>query len=216
MVGLAAALCLAAGEASALSIFLNSASAPELAGSVAYDFDDQADDTYFTSTTVFGGQLTINANNGQLWFDDQWSTQFGTTGISLDTNNNVANDFEFVFTSEVSAFGFAVNALDVDWTMEIFDTSDALIDTFTIPNQVALGGFNRRGFAGAFSDSPIKRVRVRTLGGSDRALIDNIRVSVVPEPGTATLIWLGLLGLVAGSSRAARGRTSTGSTSNVT
>ncbi|MEZ4217627.1 MAG: hypothetical protein R3E88_14175 [Myxococcota bacterium] len=189
----AAFVCLLVGDARALTIFLGSASAPQLSGSTSYDFDDQADDTFFTSTTVMGGELTITANNGQLWFDDQFASQFGTTGIALDTNYNTPNDFDFVFTTAVSAFGFAINALDVDWTMEVYDASDSLLASFTIPNQVALGGFARRGFAGAWSDVPIQRVHVFAPVGSDRALIDDFQV--VPEPSAFALMLAGLVGL---------------------
>ena len=168
-------------------------------------FDDQADDTFFTSTTLAGGELSITANNGQLWLDDQWAAQFGTTGIALDTNYNTPNDLEFAFATPLQAFGFAVNALDVDWTMEVFDTSDALLASFTIPNQTALGGFSRRGFAGAWSDSPIGRVRVFTSGGSDRALIDDFQMAAVPEPDASALIGAGLVGLdIMGSPRRRR------------
>lgn len=195
---------LAARDAQALTIFLGSAAAPQLSGASIYDFDDQADDTFFTSTTVFGGALTINANNGQLWFDDQFAAQFGTTGIALDTNYNNPNSIDFVFTSAVSAFGFAINALDVNWTMQVFDGSNNLLGTFTIPNQVALGGNNRRGFAGAWSDTAIQRVRVFAPAGTDRALIDNFHI--VPEPSTFALMAFGLLGLAVAGTPKPRGR----------
>ena len=89
--------------------------------------------------------------------------------------------------------------------MQIFDGSDTLLDTFIIPNQVALGGFLRQGFAGAYSDTPIARVRVFTAGASDRALIDDFQIRSIPEPGTASMVWIGLIGLaLVGSPRERR------------
>ncbi|MAE94604.1 MAG: hypothetical protein CL910_08095 [Deltaproteobacteria bacterium] len=101
------------------------------------------------------------------------------------------------FASPVAAFGFDVNALDIDWTMVLFDSLGNTIGSFVIANQPGQGlsGFGRRGYAGASSAVPVASVRIGNPGSHDWALIDNIAIAAVPEASSASVLGLALLGL---------------------
>jgi hypothetical protein len=181
-----------------------------LSGALMQDFDGEAADTYFTSQTFsigFDG-FTVAPINTELHIDNQYCASFGTTGNCLDTINNVGgqpnDDFDVTFTgSGVSAFGFVLNALDLEWTVETYDASNNLLGTYLIASQSpGLMGFSRQGYFGATEVQPIQYFTVSSVG-DDRALIDDfsyVPVSVpvllpVPEPDVAMLLGLSLLTL---------------------
>ena len=191
----------------AQTLLISSAGDPALAGALVQDFDGEAADTFFASQTFLIGTdgFTVTPLAGELHLDDVYCAQFGTSGTCLDTMNsaNGANDdFDVIFTGGgVSAFGFALNALDTDWTVETYDASDNLLSTYVIPSQSpGLTGNARRGYFGATESQPIQYFTVRS-GADDRALIDDfayVPFVPAPEPNTTVLLGLGLL-LLAGS-----------------
>ena len=99
---------------------------------------------------------------------------------------------DVIFTGGgVSAFGFVLNALDNDWTVETYDASDNLLGTYTILSQSpALTGFARRRYFGATEATVIQYFTVRSTG-NDRALIDDFSYVPVPEPNVGILLGLG-------------------------
>ena len=165
------------------------------------DFDSSAANSYFTSQTFLIGTdgFTVTPVTREFHIDNQWCGQFGTAGNCLDTMNNSGqanDDFDVVFTGAgVTAFGFDLNALDNDWTVETYDTNGLLLGTYVIPSQSpGLTGFNRRSYFGVTEASAIQSFTVRSTG-NDRALIDNFAYTPVPEPNVAMLLGLGLLTL---------------------
>ncbi|MCP3985006.1 MAG: hypothetical protein GY723_11490 [bacterium] len=193
---LASMFLLASSQATAATIITSSLDAA-LSGATLIDLDGEPDGTDFVNTSVSG--LTVLSNANTLRFDDDWASQFGTTGIALETRSGgAADDLELIFAAPVTAFGFDINALDIDLTMILFDAMDNVIDSFTIANQPGLGlsGFNRRGYAGASSVAPIARVQLVNATQHDWFLIDNIAlVTAVPEAATSVLLATGLIGL---------------------
>jgi hypothetical protein len=178
-----------------------------LSGALIQDFDGEAADTYFTSQTFSIGLdgFTVAPISTELHIDNQYCASFGTTGNCLDTFNAVgqANDeFNVTFSGiGVTAFGFVLNALDLDWTIETYDANDNLLGTYLIASQSpGLTGFNRRGYFGATEVQPIQYFTVRSPG-EDRALIDDFSYVPmpapvpVPEPNVAMLLGLSLLTL---------------------
>jgi len=185
----------------AFATLITSAGDAALSGALIQDFDSEAPDTFFTSQTFLIGidGFTVSPVGRELHIDDQFCGSFGTAGNCLDTMNNTnqANDdFDVVFTNGgVSAFGFALNALDNDWTVETYDVNDILLGTYVIASQSpGLTGFNRRGYFGATESVSIQYFTVRSAG-NDRALIDNFSYVAVPEPNVGMLLGLGLLTL---------------------
>jgi len=182
----------------AAATLITSASDASLSGALIETFDSYPS-AYFASQPFLIGAdgFTVTTVADDMQVDDEFCLSFGTSGSCLDTisSGGVANDdFDVVFTgSGVSAFGFNLNALDVDWTIETYDASDNLLGTYDIDLQTSTG-FDRRGYVGARESVPIKYFTVRSAD-SDRALIDNLAFVPVPEPGTFVLAGLGLIGL---------------------
>jgi hypothetical protein len=170
-----------------------------LSGALMQDFNGEAADTYFTSQTFSIGLdgFTVAPINAELHIDDQFCASFGTTGNCLDTfdvGGQPNDDFDITFTgSGVTAFGFVLNALDLDWTVETYDASNNLLGTYLIASQSpGLTGFDRQGYFGATEVQPIQYFTVSSVG-DDRALIDDF--SYVPVPNVAMLLGLSLLTL---------------------
>lgn len=191
-------------QASALRI--NSAADPALAGALIQTFDT-IPVGYFTSQSFLIGTngFTLSTLANDVHIDDVFCGNFGTSGRCFDTvrSNGTANDdFNVTFTgSGVNAFGFAINALDVDWTVQTFGAGNVLLNTYTITSQSpGLTGNNRRGYFGATEIAAIQSIQIRSFG-SDRALIDDFAYVPTPEPGPALLLGLGLAGLAAGAER---------------
>jgi hypothetical protein len=179
--------------------FISSAADPALASSALITLDSEPDGLSFTSHTTLGGELTFSTTNGTLLLSSTWTASFGTTGVSLQTPaNGPTNDITIAFNAPVSAFGFVVNALDIDWSMQAFDTSgNAIGGAFTIADQSPpFTGNARRGYAGLATggaDPLIGSIRI-TATGTDWAIIDNFSL-VVAEPSTFVMLTIGLLGL---------------------
>lgn len=149
--------------------------------------------------------LASNIHIGDVFCDD-----FGNAGRCLDTvgSGGAANDdLDVVFTGGgVPAFGFALNALDVAWTITTSGVGDVLLGSYVVDSQSpGLTGNARRGDFGATEGVAIQSFRIRSTG-SDRALIDDFAYVPVPEPGAAMLVGLGLAWLTGSRSAGRAGR----------
>lgn len=184
----------------ALATLLSGPGDPALAGALVQDFDGEAVGYFSTRSFLIGADgFDVTALANDIHLDATWCDDFGTSGGCLDTlssGGGANDDFDVVFTgSGVSAFGFALNALDTDWTIETYDASDNLLGSYVVASQSpGLSGFARRGWFGATESVPIQSFTVRSAG-NDRALIDDFAYVPVPQPGTGLLAGLGLIGL---------------------
>ena len=184
----------------ATATVITSASDPALLGALVEDFDGEATGEFSVRDfPPLGDGFTITGIGGDLRIAGTWCGNFGSSGNCLETNSSggVNDDFDVLFDGVgVSAFGFDVMALDTDWTIQTFDASDVMLGQYTLSSQSpALSGNDRRGFFGVTENAPIKYFTVRSAGADDWALVDNLRFKPVPEPGTALLAGLGLIGL---------------------
>ena len=188
---------------------INSAGDPALAGALVQDFNTAPLAAFASQSFLIGSDgFTISSTTSNLQITNSFCSNFGTTGGCFDTINSsgAANDdFDVVFTgSGVSAFGFAINALDISWTVTTYGAGNVLLNTYVINSQSpGLTGNNRRGYFGATETAAIQYFQVRSTAGSDRALIDDFAYLPVPEPGAAVLIGLGLAFLAGSRSRLA-------------
>ena len=196
-----ATLCLLAlAPITASATLITSPGDAALSGALVMTFDSESPAYYATRSFMVGSDgFTVSSIAFDFHIDNEFCGSFGTAGSCLDTlgsNGSPNDDFDVVFTgSGVSAFGFALNALDTDWTIETYDTNDNLLGSYVVASQSpGLTGFDRRGYFGATEVAPIQYFTVRS-GGDDRALIDDFSFVPVPEPSAALLAGLGLLGL---------------------
>lgn len=171
-----------------------------LSGALLQTFDSEPIGYFGSRSFLIGSDgFTVSAVSSDLLLDDAFCASFGTSGSCLDTiasNNATNDDLDIVFTGAgVSAFGFALNALDVDWTIETYAANGDLLGSYLVASQSpGATGFDRRGYFGATEVLPIQSFTIRSAG-SDRALIDDFSFVPVPEPSAALLAGLGLIGL---------------------
>lgn len=162
-----------------------------LTGSTLIDFNSEALGSF--SSRTFNGDVTFNANN-IMTVETTYSGEYGSSGAYIGTPGGSGNgDFDIVFATVVSAFGFSWGAADQAWTMDLFDASDVLIDSINITAQ----SYPYIGFIGA-NDSEISRVSMSSFYGNDYILLDDFQYvtsTTVPEPTTLALIGLGLIGV---------------------
>ena len=185
----------------AVAALITAPSHPALAGALLQNFDSEATGDFASRSFMIGADgFTITPLANTMQVEGGWCDDFGTSNNCIGTysaGNGANDDFDVVFTGAgVSAFGFALNALDRDWTITTYDASDNQINQYIYLSQSpGLSGFSRRGYFGATEVVPIQYFTVRSSGGSDWALIDDFSYAPIPEPGTALLAGLGLLGL---------------------
>jgi hypothetical protein len=213
LVGTLSVILLTVVSAGAAPITL--ASDPALLGSTVIDFDSEPDAS-FISKTISG--VTFTGVGGRLSIADYTSGGvYGGSGQDLETRDLVGGDsrsaFRIDFTNPVSAFGTVWGGANNDWTVRLFNSSNALIETM-----VFLGGDGGQAtyveFYGA-SNTDIKSVTFDIIAGSfgtDWVKLDNFQfvpiVSPQPVPEPATLLLLGS-GLAVIAVRRRRRKTST-------
>lgn len=165
-----------------------------LSGSTTIDFDSATigNDTSYTFGDVtfatIGGTLRIAPFNE--------GGDFGGSGQNLSTRDTTSpSSFSITFGTTVSAFGMLWLAANPDWTVQLFDISNNLLETVTFIGGNVGATFSE--FYGA-SNNGISRVALQTVAGSDWVLIDNFQFVTdgdptnVPEPGTLVLFAAGL------------------------
>lgn len=174
------------------------ASDPALLGSTVIDFDSEPYAS-FMSKTISG--VTFTAVAGLLSIADYTSGGiYGGSGKDLETSVSTSA-FRIDFANPVSAFGTVWGGANEDWTVRLFNSSNALLETM-----VFLGGDGGQAtyveFYGA-SNTDIKSVTFDIIAGSfgtDWVKLDNfqfvpsavVNPQPVPEPATLLLLGSGL------------------------
>ena len=195
---LATGLLAMSAQASTISLQTTPSGAqaiPALAGGTVLTFDSVASGTY--SSIALSG-VTFSADAGNLiWIDNAYIGQFNTFGTQSLHNNYDPQSFNtltMTFSSPVSAFGFFWGASDSQWTLNAYDASSTLIESFLLP---VTGGSNAGDFVGLIDPGIASATLVGT--GGDFIFIDNFAfsgASSVPEPASMVLLGSGLVGIL--------------------
>lgn len=169
-----------------------------LTGATVVDFTSLTTGTY---TSLTSGNVTFGGGNGNFVITDDLGGGYNTQGRNLQNLQiqGSASILDFTFASPVSAFGFNFGASNEDWSLEIYDSANNLIES-QILNQT---WFSNAGDYFGMATSGIASARLTQLthvndAGVDWVLLDNFSYvgrNNVPEPETLLLSGLGLFAL---------------------
>lgn len=194
-----------AGAVHAAPVLLTNDAAPALNGSTVIDFEGAY--TSSASAMTFNG-VTLGSTS-PLMLSSSYSGSFGTIGKSLQNGSGTSKPITIDFgTSGAAAFGFSWGAADEVWTLDLFDLSNSLIGSLNIAAQsVPHAGFIGADGGGLTIGSA--RLTLDPLRTNDWVFIDNLEYvaatatpgNQVPEPASAALLGLGLLGVAVSRKR---------------
>ena len=154
----------------------------ELSGGTVIDFSNGAG-TSGTGTYTEGNVTFSSEDGAQIRIDTNYEGRYNTTGHYFQNNCQphsyciaplIGDSLKFSFSSPVSAFGFNWGASNILWDLKAYDSSNNLLETYTLP---ILGGNNNGEYYGISSDSD--NISYATLiyqpagDGTDWILIDN-------------------------------------------
>ncbi len=195
---LAAALTLGTAVAAPIS-GASGAGAPPLPGVTSVvDFDAQGN-TSFASLTL--GSVTFSGIGGNLRTSNQFAGFYNGRGAYyLDNDAGATGTLRFDFANIVSAFAFQWGASDVSWTLNGYDASGNLIESFVTPITYASNAGDYIGLnGGAFKYATLTS---SNFGFQDWIFVDNFSIverrdggGTVSEPAGLALAGLALLGL---------------------
>ncbi len=174
-----------------------------ISGGTVVDFESTALGLYpgFAASGV-----QFNGLGGGLRVSSQ-----GTGGIyntrdraHLQNDFGVTPSFEFIFLGgPVSQFAFLFGALNVDWTMDAFDSANNLLESYTFQS-TPFANNNGEYFGIVRGTADISRVLLSQDSG-DWVQFDNLTYSgtaaAVPEPASIAMWGLGALGLTVAARR---------------
>lgn len=162
-----------------------------LSGGTVVDFESTGN---FSGASLSVGGVTFTGN-GPVQVSNDYAGQYNTRGTYHITNfGSAPNQYQFSFSSAVSAFAFLWGAADVSWTLTAFNAANQVLDSVVI-NPTFSG--NAGNYFGIASDGI---VRATLIGGyGDYVFIDNFTYKTastndVPEPGVLSLLAVALAG----------------------
>ncbi|HWU53895.1 MAG TPA: PEP-CTERM sorting domain-containing protein [Rhizomicrobium sp.] len=202
----AAFVCTLAVPATAFPI--TSALDPALTGATLQDFESATPGNFVTQT--YGG-LTVTAinslyaNPASFSIANDYAGQYNTRGLQHISNfGDEFQELRFDFANPTSAFGFLFGASDSTWILDAYNSSNTLLDTFSIPATHAsnAGDFFGLGGLGGASYATLTQVQDGAYagGGVDYVFVDNFTYEGgkierrVPEPLTVSIFGAGLAG----------------------
>jgi len=148
--------------------------------------------------SLTSGGITYSLSSGNITISNDANGQYvlAPSGTHFLDNRFGGADFIFSLAAPVSSFGLQIGATNSAQTLSAYDSSNNLLGSVAIPNQVGslpypYSGFYTLSFAG------ISKV-VLTGNAGDWVVVDNV-TAAVPEPETYAMLLagLGIMGAVA-------------------
>jgi hypothetical protein len=191
---LALAVLLAVSPANASTISLQTtpaaaAALPQFAGGSVVTFDSARSGSYTSYTEA---NITFTADN-LMYIDSEWMgafNNFGTNSLHNVYADTSFGQLTFTLTSPVNALGFFWGASNNLWTLNGYNSSNELLESFSLP---ITEGSNSGDFVGIAATG----IAYATLTGpsSDYIFVDNVMTSAVPVPAALPLFGTALAGL---------------------
>ncbi len=171
----------------------------ELSGGTVIDFSNGAG-TNGTGTYTEGNVTFSSENGAQIRIETFYGGRYNTNGhyfqnscVPVGTTGGhcgaplIGDSLKFSFSSPVSAFGFNWGASNLLWDLKAYDSSNNLLETYTLP---ILRSNNYGEYYGISSDS--YNISYATLidqptgDGTDWIFIDNFTYLATSDDGDAT------------------------------
>lgn len=190
----AVAALLASNMVSAAPVYLTNSADSSLSGSTLLNFNAEAAGSF--TSRAFGSNVTMSTSGLALNVESTYAGSYAATGNYV-ANGSGGNSFDIVFTNAVSAFGFNWGAADQSWTMNLLDSSNAMIGSLFVAAQTS----PYAAFIGANGNGQLIKTVQMVQSGYDYILLDNLQfvqgsVSSVPAPASLALLGLAMAGLV--------------------
>ena len=194
LVGLSVSLSVnAAVISSASHLALNNATLIDFNSPAEYEYPDAFElNRIYSDITI--DEVTFTSNNGVSIFYWEYldvNSLYGVNGSYLNGYNS--NQYSYIFSETVNAFGFSIGALDETYLLSAFDVNGSLIESVTVnPAYLQYVGLTSSG---------IKTATFTQLStthyAADTIMIEDFRyqASAVPIPAAAWLFSTALLGL---------------------
>jgi hypothetical protein len=166
---------------------------PALSGATYWGFEELAyTSNSSASITDPTGGLTIDPSGSSTYDIVDFSGSGYGSGVKHFRTSS-PNTYDFIFSTEVSAFALNLNAVNTTWTATAYDITNTLIESVSWAPNCNSGNCSVDYYRGIAASGIVRF----SLTGSDYISVDDIYFvpSTVPAPATLALLGLGLIGL---------------------
>ena len=181
----------------AAATLLASLGLAQTANAAPVDFESIALGSY---SSFSSGGITFSLSAGDLTVSDDGNGVYvlAAPGTHFLDNRYGGSSFRFDLAATSSYFGLQIGATNDAQTLSAYDSSNVLLGSLAIPDQVDTMGFPHSGFY-SLSYTGISSV-VLSADNGDWIVVDNVALAPVPEPEPCAMMMAGL-GLLALATR---------------